>query len=86
MISIRPKKNSRVTRVDPFFIQIAEKYKENFEKEFGFPIPKTQVSKQMAEVFDKMLQVNGMPVLHKKDKPKKRRKVKTCRIFWDFEI
>lgn len=72
-------------KVDPFFTHIADKYRKNFEIEFGFPIPRTQVTKQMAEVFDKMLTVNGMPVMQKKNEPKKRSKVKHALIFWEFE-
>jgi len=80
------KRKSKIARVHPFFDDVANKYKENFEKKFGFPIPKVQVSRQMAEVFDKMIEVNGMPVINKKNDKKKKRKIKTCHIFWEFQI
>jgi len=78
------RKRSRLVRVDPFFVEVADKYRENFEREFGFPITNPNVSRQMAEVFDKMLKVNGMPVI--KNKKDGRRKVKTCQIFWEFDV
>lgn len=77
------RKKSKLVRVDPFFVDVANRYRVNFEKEFGFPISNPNVSRQMAEVFDKMLKVNGMPVIKNKDK---RRKVKTCQIFWEFDL
>lgn len=80
------RKNSPKVKVDPFFVQVADEYRKNFEREFGFPLHRTTASKQMAEVFDKMLKVNGMPVLRRKDNGMRKRKVKTCTIFWEFEL
>lgn len=78
--------NSRKIKVHPKFVEIADRYREKFEKEVGFNIPRTQVSKQMAEVFDKMINVNGLPQIDKKGRKIGRKKVKTCTIFWEFKL
>lgn len=85
MISTKRKRNARKVRVDPFFVDVADRYRANFEKEFGFPLPRTVASRQMAEAFDKLVKVNGMPVLQKKGSPKKRSKKKNCIIVWEFD-
>lgn len=72
--------------VHPFFLQVADDYRGKVKRDFGFDIPRTKVSYQMAEVFKKMIDTNGMPSFQKRNKRIGRRKVNTLIINWEFPI
>lgn len=80
------RKNRRLILVDPFFVETADNYRAQVKKEFGFELPRTNVTKQMADVFQKMLQVNGLPGFKTKTNKIGHVKRKTLFCEWEFEI
>jgi hypothetical protein len=72
--------------VHPSLIEEADKYREEFKKRFGFDIPRTTVTKQMAEVFGKMVEFNGMPQIKSHDSIFGNKKKKTMTCDWSFEL
>ena len=78
--------NTRLVKVHPFFVQVADEYRENFRKRFGFEMPRTQASKQIAECFDKMLKSNGMPSFKTPEGFLGEKKKKNIIVDWEFRL
>lgn len=80
------RKNSRLVWVDPFFVEVADNYRQRVKSEFGFDLPRTNVTKQMADVFHKMLNVNGLPGFKTKTDKIGHVKRKTLFCEWEFDL
>lgn len=80
------RKNSRLVWVDPFLVEVADDYRRKVKNDFGFDLPRTNVTKQMADVFHKMLNINGLPGFKTKTDKIGHVKKKTLFCEWEFEL
>lgn len=80
------KKRSQLILVHPNLIKVADDYRFKVKQVYGFDLPRTNVTEQMAEAFQKMLDNNGIPSFKSEDKRIGHVKKKMLICNWEFNI